>query len=85
MATESTQSTQSTQSTSTPVLEVEGLSVRFQTPEGEVQAVNDLSFALKPRRGPRHRRRVRERQDASLPRPHGPACQEREGHGHRFL
>ena len=39
------------------------LSVRFETDDGAVHAVDELSFTLGARRGARHRRRVRLRQE----------------------
>ena len=42
----------------TPLLDVRGLTVRFKTRDGVVQAVSDLSFTLRAGRDARRRRRV---------------------------
>ena len=50
-----------------PLLEVTDLSVRFETDDGPVHAVDRLSFTLGAGRGARDRRRVGLRQDRDVP------------------
>ncbi len=49
-----------------PLLDVTDLSVRFETDDGPVHAVDKLSFTLGPGRGARHRRRVGLRQERDV-------------------
>lgn len=48
------------------LLEVKNLSVTIDSPAGEVQAVRDVSFALKKGRSSGHCRRVRMREKCAL-------------------
>ena len=59
------------------LLELKDYSITFRTPEGEVAAVSKMNLKIGRGETRRHRRRIRFRQEPDLPRPDGPARQER--------
>ena len=61
-----TSSTRGRRADAEPLLDVADLSVRFETDDGHVHAVDRISFTLAPRRGARDRRRVGLRQERDV-------------------